>query len=206
MSHLTFDQLRAATVPRCDDVFVPLHDWSPTDWACALAGESGEACDAVKKLRRLDDGKNTAKDPQTHAHAINNIASELADTVIYADLLAARLGIDLGQAVIDKFNAVSDLRGSSIKLKPISAPLYQLAREYHLMAEAYDQAVCSRQRGGIAVPSNGLEQRRCSGHASLLQQHFRRRAAAAGATQERFDYVLTLVGREMREELASYYA
>jgi NTP pyrophosphatase (non-canonical NTP hydrolase) len=74
-----------------------------------MAGECGEVCDAVKKLRRLADGTNTAKDPQTEHEAIDVIADELADLVIYADLLAARLGIDLGQSVQDKFNAVSIL-------------------------------------------------------------------------------------------------
>jgi NTP pyrophosphatase (non-canonical NTP hydrolase) len=35
------------------------------------------------------------------------IADELADVVTYLDLLAAVLGVDLGQAVADKFNEVS---------------------------------------------------------------------------------------------------
>lgn len=36
--------------------------------------------------------------------------------IIYADLLAARLGIDLSVAVADKFNIVSELRGASERL------------------------------------------------------------------------------------------
>lgn len=94
----------------------PLQSWSPAEWACAAAGECGEACNAVKKLRRLEDGTNTAKDPQTEEEALGAIAGELADTVIYIDLLAARLGIDLGAAVRDKFNAVSRLRNSGFRL------------------------------------------------------------------------------------------
>lgn len=61
-----------------------------------MAGECGEACNLVKKLRR---GENIHKD---------HIAHELADLVIYADLLAARLNINLGAAVVEKFNMVSD--------------------------------------------------------------------------------------------------
>jgi NTP pyrophosphatase (non-canonical NTP hydrolase) len=47
---------------------------------------------------------------------IEVIAQELADTVLYADLLAARLGINLGEAIRDKFNIVSERMGSDIKL------------------------------------------------------------------------------------------
>lgn len=108
--------LRTQNVARCETAFHPLHSWSPTDWGCAMAGEAGEACNAIKKLRRLRDGTNTAKDPQTESEAIFNIAEELADLIIYADLTAARLGIDLEKAVIDKFNAVSVRMNSPIRL------------------------------------------------------------------------------------------
>ncbi len=104
MNVLTFDQLRLANESRCGQVFHPLYDWSPTDWGCAMAGEAGEACNKVKKLRRGEDVP------------LKDIADELADTVIYADLLAARLGINLGQAIREKFNEVSEQRGSDILL------------------------------------------------------------------------------------------
>lgn len=113
---LKFDDLRQQNVLRCEAVFHPLGSWTPTDWACAMAGEAGETCNAVKKLRRHADGTNTAKDPTTEAECVAAIAVELADTVIYADLLAARLGIDLGEAVRAKFNAVSVLRGAVERL------------------------------------------------------------------------------------------
>ena len=108
--------LRVANVRRCEEVFHSLHAWTPTDWACALAGEVGEACNAVKKLRRIADGTNTAKDPQTEAEAIKAIGAELADTIIYADLLAARLGIDLSYEIQCKFNEVSRRMNSTVRL------------------------------------------------------------------------------------------
>lgn len=114
---LTFNALRKVNMARCEEVFHSINDWSPTDWACALAGEAGKTCNAVKKLRRHSDGTNTTKDPQTTQACINSIAEELADTIIYADLLAARLGIDLGKAVCDKFNKVSIIRGASQRLE-----------------------------------------------------------------------------------------
>jgi NTP pyrophosphatase (non-canonical NTP hydrolase) len=104
---MDFDDMRWANVRRCEKVFFPLASWTPAEWACALAGEAGEVCNAVKKLRRLTDGANTAKDPQTAVEAVDAIGKELADTVLYCDLLAARLGLNLGEEVKAKFNEVS---------------------------------------------------------------------------------------------------
>lgn len=70
-----------------------------------MAGECGEACNLIKKLRRGEDVPT------------EDIAFELADLVIYADLLAERLGIDLGAAVRAKFNFVSEHRaGSDVRI------------------------------------------------------------------------------------------
>ena len=108
--------LRLMNVKRCEEVFHPLNDWTPTDWACAMAGEAGEACNYVKKLRRLDHGTNTAKDPQTEIEIIRAIGAELADTIIYCDLLAARLGLDLSVEIQAKFNEVSRRMNSKVRL------------------------------------------------------------------------------------------
>lgn len=101
---LTFWELRLANVRRCDESFHPVEDWSPTDWACAAAGEMGEACNLIKKLRR---GEPIERD---------DIGDEIADTVIYLDLLADRLGISLAAAIKRKFNVVSDRVGSDARL------------------------------------------------------------------------------------------
>lgn len=93
-----------------------MHAWSPSEWACAVAGEAGEVCNAVQKLRRLKDGTNIAKDPIDEEECLNAIAGELADTIIFCDLLAARLGIDLGHAVAHKFNSVSDRMKSDVRI------------------------------------------------------------------------------------------
>jgi NTP pyrophosphatase (non-canonical NTP hydrolase) len=101
---LSFQDLREANVRRCHEVFHNLDEWSLSDWGCALAGEVGEACNLIKKHRRGED-----IDPDL-------IAEEVADAVIYADLLLARMGKDLGEAVRAKFNKVSQRRGSGIRL------------------------------------------------------------------------------------------
>lgn len=102
--NLNLDHLRDRNVARCKESSHPLEDWSPTDWACAMAGECGEACNLIKKRRR---GQSIAT---------SQIADELADLVIYADLLAARLEINLGAAIICKFNKISQKIGSDIVL------------------------------------------------------------------------------------------
>jgi NTP pyrophosphatase (non-canonical NTP hydrolase) len=93
---LDFDGLRYVNIKRCEELYFPLNDWSPTDWACALSGETGEACNKIKKLRRGDN------------IPLKDVADELADIIIYVDLLAARLKIDLEEAIISKFNEDTD--------------------------------------------------------------------------------------------------
>jgi len=116
MNELTFSKLRNANVKRCEDVFHPLDSWSPTDWATAMAGECGEACNNIKKLRRLDGTDGSLDTKYERTRLIYETGKELADLVIYADLLSARLGIDLGDMVANKFNEVSEKRGSKVTL------------------------------------------------------------------------------------------
>ena len=116
MNKLSFQNLREKNIQRCEDVFHPVDSWSLTDWATAMAGECGEACNEIKKLRRLDGADKSIDTPFNREQLTRKTANELADLIIYADLLAARMGIDLGQAVVDKFNEVSEKRGSTFTL------------------------------------------------------------------------------------------
>jgi len=67
----------------------------------ALAGEVGEACNIVKKLarKRLGILGDTA--------TTDELAEELADVIIYVDLLAKHYNIDLANAIRHKLNKVS---------------------------------------------------------------------------------------------------
>lgn len=110
---LTFDQLAAANFSRCQRWHKNgLQDWSVTDWSNAVAGELGEACNAIKKLRRIEDGLANISEPgrelTERGAAVAEIGKEIADTLIYLDLLAQRLNINLGAVVRDKFNATSE--------------------------------------------------------------------------------------------------
>jgi NTP pyrophosphatase (non-canonical NTP hydrolase) len=76
-----------------------------------LAGEVGEACNVIKKLERARLGIAGAR-PK-----LQDLADELADVVICADLIAMDFGIDLlGRAVPAKFNASSEKLGLQTRM------------------------------------------------------------------------------------------
>jgi NTP pyrophosphatase (non-canonical NTP hydrolase) len=113
---LTFAAVTEANVARCDRWHKGgLSDWNVPDWAVAMAGEAGEVCNAVKKLRRVEDDIANISDPDrqlsTRAEAIAKIGEEIADTFLYLNLLAVRLNLDLPTEVIKKFNATSERYG-----------------------------------------------------------------------------------------------
>lgn len=90
--------------------------WSVSDWLMAMAGEAGEACNAGKKLRRIEESISNLsaeadRQLSTRDQALDKIAEELADTVIYCDLVAARIGRPLADAIRKKFNEVSERYG-----------------------------------------------------------------------------------------------
>lgn len=113
----TLDGLQGASMSRVRRWHGPrgVYSWSVTDWSNAAAGEMGEVCNAVKKLRRLEEKfrgiSDRGRQITTRARALDVIADEIADTVIYLDLLALRLKIDMREAVVRKFNKTSKRYG-----------------------------------------------------------------------------------------------
>lgn len=105
---LTFNQLKFASLQRLPifknkkgEIAHPtggINDWSRSDWLEAAVGELGEYSNFSKKYRRGDIGAE---------EFLENAKKELADTVIYIDLLSSSLGIDLGNAIREKFNEQS---------------------------------------------------------------------------------------------------
>lgn len=77
-------------------------DWSLAQWFQAVIGELGEYANEKKKHDR-----GCITDDEFHDKA----KQEIADAIIYIDLLAFRLGIDLASAVRDKWNAKSEELG-----------------------------------------------------------------------------------------------
>lgn len=127
---VTFDAIRHANERRCKETFHDVESWSASDWGNAMAGEFGEvagelleinnltlqffkkmkACDSIKKMLRQMQGDAKYEDLKS------KLAKELADVVLYADMLSCKMGINLGEAVREKFNEVSEKRGSQIRL------------------------------------------------------------------------------------------
>lgn len=105
----TPSDLRAANYDR-------QQEWDPTDEITLayrgneLAGEVGEACNVIKKLERERLGIRGSRDTTEH------LAEELADIVICTDLIAMQAGINLDNAVRDKFNATSEKYGLKTRL------------------------------------------------------------------------------------------
>lgn len=107
VSDITFQQLSEANKDRQIEVprFRQCITWMPADWITAICGELGEAANFIKKKKRGDEGVG-----------ISDIVKELADVIIYTDILLQMYHYDTGAVVVSKFNEVSDRVGSSIKL------------------------------------------------------------------------------------------
>jgi NTP pyrophosphatase (non-canonical NTP hydrolase) len=114
---LTFNVLRAANVKRLplfkDKHGRPAHsqpdgsDWSLGEWCNAVLGELGEAANIIKKVKRGD---------LTLDEARASLADEYADVVTYMDLLAFRTGVNLGEAVMSKWNRISERVGAPLRI------------------------------------------------------------------------------------------
>lgn len=88
-----------------------LHDWTLQEWACALAGETGELCNIAKKVRRGD-----YEPPDGMAIAREEIGKEAADVIIYALLILSHLDLKAETVLREKFDEVSKRVGYPHKL------------------------------------------------------------------------------------------
>jgi NTP pyrophosphatase (non-canonical NTP hydrolase) len=124
---MSFQGLRKANKSRCKRWHKGgLEEWSVTDWATAMMGEAGEMCNAIKKLRRIETDALNINEPgrqfTDRKTAVESIAKEMGDTLIYMDLLAQRLGVDLEKSIIEVFNQKSKEYGFPERLvEPIGS-------------------------------------------------------------------------------------
>lgn len=101
---ITFNVLREANRRR-------QQEWPGNDKAdvasraIELAGEAGEVAEAIKKFLRAERGIKGSTATR------EDVASEMGDLLVSLDLLADKLGINLGDAVRSKFNATSEKYG-----------------------------------------------------------------------------------------------
>lgn len=91
-------------------------EWDPNGYISLeyrgneMAGEVGEACNVIKKLAREKMGIRGSR------ATLNDLAEELADVVICADLIAMHVGLDLAEAVARKFNKTSEKVGLKTRI------------------------------------------------------------------------------------------
>lgn len=102
-------KLRQKNIARLDCIHGSVcKNFSELEWSACVAGECGELCNLIKKVRR---GSKKLTKP-----VIKEIGKEIADIIVYLDILAACYDIDIERAVTDKFNEVSDRYQIGIKL------------------------------------------------------------------------------------------
>jgi NTP pyrophosphatase (non-canonical NTP hydrolase) len=133
MHSIEFRQLRAANECRLpqfkDRQGNPAHtmsdgtDWTPAEWIVAMVGEVGELAGVLKSCRRGDFGEHAKSVLRDRLPAgllpeetMRKIRNESADIVTYLDLFCYQFGIDLGAAVAEKFNEVSERVGATTRI------------------------------------------------------------------------------------------
>lgn len=80
-------------------------DWALSAWCNAVTGELGELANLIKKVERGDFTLDEAREA---------LGKEAADVATYLDILAFRIGVDLGVEVAAKFNEVSKRVGAAV--------------------------------------------------------------------------------------------
>lgn len=100
-----------------------------------LGGEVGEALNVMKKLERERHGWRGSR------ATLDELADELADVVICADLAAASAGIDLDAAVVRKFNATSEKVGLPQRLPSGGGPTQEKAPMTELVIDDLAQEI-----------------------------------------------------------------
>lgn len=106
---LTFAAFQAINKTRCEEKFHPqCADWLPMGWPLAIAGEAGELCNLIKKCVRGD---------FTFESQRVAILKELADVIIYCDLMISAMDANTGEVVAAKFDEVSKRVGFTKRLQ-----------------------------------------------------------------------------------------
>ncbi len=85
-------------------------DWTLLEWAGAMCGESGEAANVAKKIRRLDmqlPNKEMGLDKSNLRELQLKCAHEIADSIIYGLIMLSKLDIDASHILGYVFNQKS---------------------------------------------------------------------------------------------------
>lgn len=114
---MTINEIFDINVSRCNRWHPDgIEDWSPLEWAGAMTGEAGEAANAAKKLKRLENNMVSINEDARHFTTVEQarleVGKEVADTILYGLLLMRRVGINDPEALIKQvFNKKSEEYG-----------------------------------------------------------------------------------------------
>lgn len=109
---LTLNGVSRVNRERCDRWHGPQTEpWTAADWSNALAGEVGELCNVIKKVRRHESGASTGYNTPDMDALQDMIRDEIADVFLYLDLVAYYFGMSLPECIVPKFNRVSEAQG-----------------------------------------------------------------------------------------------
>lgn len=160
-------------------------EWDPSDKITLafrgneLGGECGEAQNIIKKLERERLGIRGSRADRSQ------LAEELADVVICADVIAMAEGIDLDHAVASKFNATSEHNRleTRLQIEP-TWPRHRLRIDLAgVSATAIDYL------RGVEHPLRGpATEEDKDGHAAMLQQLIEHIAAVRSGAASLADF------------------
>ena len=108
---LSFAELREQNAARAA-AWAP--DWTAQEYLIGVVEEVGEVAAIIKRLNRI--ASNAVTDNSDREALLAELPGEIADVLIYLDLLANAAGIDLGKAVREKFNNTSAKYGFEERL------------------------------------------------------------------------------------------
>ena len=84
--------------------------WSLLEWCGAMCGESGEAANNAKKIKRLDTSlpnKEAGLDKTNTELLKAKLATEVANSIIYGIIILSELGVDASQILADVYDQKS---------------------------------------------------------------------------------------------------
>ena len=102
---LTLEKFSAMNRRRCEshhgfsESLQPDSKYTLLAWACSIASEAGEVCDAVVGYEGLKERRS--------GKTREDIADELADVITYSDLAIQKLGLWTPDVLVKKFHAVN---------------------------------------------------------------------------------------------------
>jgi NTP pyrophosphatase (non-canonical NTP hydrolase) len=106
---LNLQSFRTANVDRAINGFNCYQNQPLTYWTTALAGEVGELCNMIKKLQRVKNGGMDGGSSYKASDITKKmLQEEIGGIVIYLDLLASLLDIELEEAIQSTFNNKSE--------------------------------------------------------------------------------------------------